>query len=125
MARHLSLIAFPDGAPTVAPDAAAVVPSTLQVPDDTPARRRSADARLSFVGHRYLDARGAASYLSLTKKALYHRVSRRSIPYIRVGRLLRFDRDALDRWMRRGSVDSGRASVAGCAKVQTPRAIAA
>jgi excisionase family DNA binding protein len=76
-------------------------------------------------GCRYLDARGAASYLALTKKAVYHRVSRRTIPYIRVGRLLRFDRDALDRWMRKSAVDSRHAPVARCAKVQTPRAIAA
>ena len=90
-----------------------------------PGRGRRAGAWANSDGCRYLDAGGAASYLALTKKAVYHRVSRRTIPYIRVGRLLRFDRDALDRWMRKSAVDSRHAAVARCAKVQTPRAIAA
>jgi excisionase family DNA binding protein len=74
---------------------------------------------------RYLDVRGTAAYLALTRKALYHRVSRRSIPFIKVGRLLRFDRQALDRWIRKGAVDNGGGPVARCASVQTSRAIAA
>src|SRR5437763_16248843 len=34
--------------------------------------------------------------------ALYHRVARREIPFVKQGRLVRFDRFALDRWMAKG-----------------------
>jgi excisionase family DNA binding protein len=126
MSRSLSLITFPDAAPRVSPHAASPGVTTAgHCRDSIPERGRRVAALANSDGCRYLDARGAASYLALTKKAVYHRVSRRTIPYIRVGRLLRFDRDALDRWMRKSAVDSRHAPVARCAKVQTPRAIAA
>lgn len=54
---------------------------------------------------RYLDIPAASSYLSLTKRALYLRVANRSIPFIKKGRRVWFDRVALDRWMREGEID--------------------
>ena len=55
---------------------------------------------------RYLDVRGAALYLSLSERALYHRKARRTIPFIKQGGRLLFDRQALDRWMKREGVDA-------------------
>lgn len=53
----------------------------------------------------YLSVSGAAAYLSLTPKSLYHRIERRTIPFIRRQRRIWFDQAALDRWMRKGIVD--------------------
>ncbi len=55
---------------------------------------------------RYLTLRDAAAYLSLTEKALRHRVDRREVPFCRLGKSLRFDRQALDRLMRQSAVDA-------------------
>src|SRR3989442_10712876 len=54
------------------------------------------------VEPRYLDVDTAARYLCMSRHALYHRVSRRQIPFARQGWVLRFDRVALDRWMSKG-----------------------
>jgi excisionase family DNA binding protein len=54
---------------------------------------------------RFLTVHAAAAYLSLSRRALYHRVERGSIPFLRRGRRLWFDRKALDRWMAAGGVD--------------------
>src|SRR5713226_3551759 len=51
---------------------------------------------------RWLDVDTAAQYLCMSRHALYHRVSRRQIPFVRRGRIVRFDRQALDRWMSKG-----------------------
>jgi len=47
----------------------------------------------------------AAAYLKITKGSLYHRVSRGEIPYISMGRLLRFWRSELEKYLRRCSYD--------------------
>src|SRR6266404_6516065 len=51
---------------------------------------------------RWLDVDTAAQYLCMRRHALYHRISRRQIPFVRRGRIIRFDRHALDRWMSKG-----------------------
>jgi len=50
---------------------------------------------------RWLDIDTAAKYLCMTRHALYHQVARVQLPFIRHGRLLRFDRLALDRWFEK------------------------
>ena len=52
---------------------------------------------------RWLDVQAAADYLCMSTDALYHRVQRRQIPFVRRGRIVRFDRLALDRWMDKGA----------------------
>jgi excisionase family DNA binding protein len=50
----------------------------------------------------FLDADGAAEFLGLTRKALYHLLERRRLPHHRpAGRLL-FDRAALRAWVESG-----------------------
>ncbi|MBI5367934.1 MAG: helix-turn-helix domain-containing protein [Planctomycetes bacterium] len=43
--------------------------------------------------------------MGLSRAAVFHKVARREIPFVRVGkRALRFDREALDRWIRSRTV---------------------
>ncbi len=51
---------------------------------------------------RWLDVDAAARYLCMSRHSLYHRVNRRQMPFVRQGRVIRFDRFALDRWMAKG-----------------------
>lgn len=56
-----------------------------------------------------LDVAGAASYLSVTERWVRRAVDERRIPYIKLGRLLRFDPDALDAWVAANAVTPGQA----------------
>src|SRR5436853_6973456 len=58
-----------------------------------------------IIEPRWLDVDTAAQYLCMSRHALYHRVSRRQIPFVRHGRIIRFDRQSLDRWMSKGVRD--------------------
>ena len=53
-----------------------------------------------IIESRWLDVDTAAHYLCMSRHAIYHRVSRRQLPFVKDGRTIRFDRYALDRWMR-------------------------
>lgn len=55
-----------------------------------------------IVEPRWFDVDTAARYLCMSRHAIYHRVSRRQIPFVKDGRTIRFDRHALDRWMSKG-----------------------
>ncbi len=45
------------------------------------------------------DTAGAASYTGLTARFIRRRVELGEIPYVKVGRLVRFDLDDLDGWL--------------------------
>jgi len=45
-----------------------------------------------------------AQYLSLSPETLYKMVSQRRIPYVKVGRLLRFDLAKVDQWLKQNTV---------------------
>jgi integrase len=51
---------------------------------------------------RWLDVDAASRYLCMSVDGLYHRVARRQIPFVKQGRIIRFDRFALGRWMAKG-----------------------
>lgn len=55
---------------------------------------------------RYLNVDEVASYLAISKKAVYRLVDARSIPFTKPGGLdiLRFDLKALDKWMEKQSI---------------------
>jgi excisionase family DNA binding protein len=53
---------------------------------------------------RLLDVGQAAKYIGLSRHTLYTMVSQRRIPYVKVGRLTKFDLKALDAWIKRHSV---------------------
>lgn len=59
---------------------------------------------------RYIDVEEAAEYLSLTVPAIYQRCRTGDMPHHRLGRLLRFDIQDLDLWMRRHRVPAKQAS---------------
>lgn len=47
----------------------------------------------------------AATYLGTTRPALYSKVHRKEIPFVKIGRALRFDIRALDRWVNSQTSD--------------------
>ena len=47
----------------------------------------------------FLHVDGAATYLSLSRSAIYHLVERRKLPHHRAGSRLLFDRRQLRRWV--------------------------
>jgi excisionase family DNA binding protein len=52
-----------------------------------------------FDETRYLDIEGAAAYTSFSVDSLYRRVSDQTIPFLKIGSRVRFDKHALDKWM--------------------------
>ena len=86
--------------------------------------RRDASDDRALAAARYLDVSAAAVYLSLSEKAIYHRVARRTIPFIKRERRVLFDTHALDRWMRRSSIDATQTAVLHSGRPSEPRQIA-
>jgi excisionase family DNA binding protein len=71
-------------------------------PVETPQEQQEPIARSApAIVPRWLDVDTAAQYLCMTRHALYHQVARVQLPFVRHGRLLRFDRLALDRWLEK------------------------
>ena len=50
---------------------------------------------------RLVDINAVAVYLSLTPAAISHMVQRHQIPFVRLGRRVRFDLRQIDRWVER------------------------
>jgi len=55
---------------------------------------------LSNIQSKLLDINEVAEFLGISKDTLYKMVNQRRIPFVKVGRLLRFERAALDAWIR-------------------------
>ena len=53
---------------------------------------------------RLLDIKDVAAYTGLSVHTLYTMVSQRRIPYVKMGRLTKFDREDLDKWIAEHSV---------------------
>lgn len=53
---------------------------------------------------RLLSVREAANYMGLSPHTLYTMVSQRRIPYVKVGRLTKFDVVLLDAWLKQHTV---------------------
>ena len=53
---------------------------------------------------RLVDIRQAATYIGLSVHTLYTMVSQRRIPYVKVGRLTKFDVGLLDAWIKQNTV---------------------
>jgi excisionase family DNA binding protein len=56
------------------------------------------------VGKRLLDAREAAEYLGLEVGTIYKKSRLRELPSVKVGRALRFDKSALDRYVEQHTI---------------------
>ena len=60
--------------------------------------------RASPMTRRLLNIKEVADYTGLSPYTLYTMVSQRRIPFVKLGRLTKFDRYELDRWISRQSV---------------------
>ena len=49
-----------------------------------------------------------SEYLSTPVGAIYQRVSRRQIPFVKLGRSLLFDLEKIQEWIRQNSVENGK-----------------
>jgi excisionase family DNA binding protein len=52
---------------------------------------------------RLLNIREVAQYIGLSTHTLYAMVSKRQIPYVKVGRLTKFQPDLLDKWLKQNT----------------------
>ena len=61
-----------------------------------------------YALRRWLSAGECAEYLDVSVNTLYHRVAKRSIPFVKVpgSNLLRFDRAKIDEWLQSGAVET-------------------
>ena len=53
---------------------------------------------------RLIDIKAAAHYTGLSTHTIYAMVSQRRIPYVKVGRLVKFDIGLLDAWIKQNTV---------------------
>jgi excisionase family DNA binding protein len=56
------------------------------------------------LSRRLLNVQEAAAYTGLSVHTLYTMVSQRRIPYVKVGRLTKFDVGLLDAWIKQNTV---------------------
>jgi excisionase family DNA binding protein len=76
------------------------------IPGEPPGKHPTAWADASHTDNkaRLLDIRDVADYTGLSVHTLYTMVSQRRIPYVKVGRLTKFDRRLLDDWIKKNTV---------------------
>lgn len=55
---------------------------------------------------RYLNVEELSQYIGVKKNTIYNWVSQRKIPFIKCGRLTKFDIKAIDKWMAESNVPS-------------------
>ena len=53
---------------------------------------------------RLVDIKQAATYIGLSTYTVYTMVSQRRIPFVKVGRLVKFDLDLLDKWIKQNTM---------------------
>ena len=62
---------------------------------------------MTYIDTHLTDVPGAAKYTTTTERHIRHLIATRRIPFTRVGRLIRFDINELDRWLESNSVPVG------------------
>jgi excisionase family DNA binding protein len=60
------------------------------------------------IAPRLLNIQQVAAYLGLSVHTVYKFVSQRKIPHIKIGKLLKFDRPEIDRWIASHTVKERR-----------------
>ncbi|MDK2742421.1 MAG: helix-turn-helix domain-containing protein [Nitrospira sp. BO4] len=58
----------------------------------------------SDIERRLLNIEEASQYIGLSVHTLCAMTSQRRIPYVKVGRLTKFDREMLDKWIKQQTV---------------------
>ena len=56
------------------------------------------------IERRLLNIQEASTYTGLSVHTLYTMTSERRIPFVKVGRLTKFDREMLDKWIKQQTV---------------------
>lgn len=56
------------------------------------------------IARRLLDIREVAAYTGLSTHTLYTMVSQRRIPFVKLGRLVKFDKGKVDDWIKTNTV---------------------
>ncbi len=54
---------------------------------------------------RFLGIKELSEYLDIKEKTAYSWVNQRKIPYVKVGRLVRFDPEEIGRWIKENSIE--------------------
>ena len=70
----------------------------------TPPVHRDREREGSHMTCRLLDIKEVADYTGLSVHTLFTMVSQRRIPYVKMGRLTKFDREEIDKWIASHSV---------------------
>ncbi len=65
-----------------------------------------------MMERRYLTVKEVSDYTGLAEGTLYNMVSERRIPHRKLGRLVKFDRHELDKWLKDQAVKVRRAIAA-------------
>ena len=60
----------------------------------------------SLIGRRLLNVREAAQYLGIEVDTLYRKARLREVPCVKVGRALRFDVEALGRFIEQHTIET-------------------
>jgi len=53
---------------------------------------------------KYLTVRELSEYLGIPKHTIYSWTSMKRTPYVKIGRLLRFDKNKIDSWLKERSI---------------------
>jgi len=90
-------------------DAGAAEAAALAAVLDAEERARAARFVFPLHGRRFVAGRARlrltlAGYLGVAADTIYTMVSQRRIPYVKVGRLVRFDRNVIDEWLAKNTV---------------------
>ena len=59
----------------------------------------------AVLGKRYLGISECSEYIGVTKGTLYVWVCHKKIPYIKVGRLVKFDLILIEKWLKENSFE--------------------
>ena len=57
------------------------------------------------IEKRFLDMNECSKYVGITKGTLYVWVCRRKIPYLKIGNLVKFDVQRIERWMKNKEIN--------------------
>lgn len=68
-------------------------------------QRSTKDVNNGAIGRRLLNVREAAQYLGLEVDTIYKKSRLREVPCVKVGRALRFDVRALERYIEQHSIE--------------------
>ena len=60
---------------------------------------------MPVVNQRLLDVNQASKYLGVTPESLYQMVHRRTVPYVKMGKALRFDLERLNEFIELNAVN--------------------